>query len=166
MRRADAGGLGNAARDPTMKHVTTLLHLLASLGLLPLIAAAATTEHGDHARSGASLDTIDQDIEDAVLRGDLRFLEALYVESLSYHHADGQADDKRRRLADVQRGGYLTRNIEDVHVEQHGDVGLTSGRLVVTRIANDREVRYAVRFLRVYARREGVWQLLSHRGLG
>jgi ketosteroid isomerase-like protein len=145
-------------------YMTALLYELFSLALVPFAAtAAASADQGGQA--GANLDTIDQDIEDAVVRGDLRLLASIYADSLRYRHVDGQADTKPQRLADVERGGYVTRRIEGPSVEGHGDVALTSGRLLVVRTAGGNEDRYAVAFIRVYARRDGRWQLLSHRGI-
>jgi hypothetical protein len=111
------------------------------------------------------LATIDQEIEDAAVRGDLVFLERAYAPDLRYRHANGEVETRSARLANVRRGGYAERTIERLGVEPHGDVGITSGRLVVRRSTGGSEERYALPFVRVYAFRGGRWQLLSHRGL-
>jgi hypothetical protein len=119
----------------------------------------------DESPAGNGLDTIDLHIEQAVLRRDLAFLERAYAESLSYTHATGQVETRADRLTTVRSGGYTARTIEALLIERHGDVGITSGRLVATRLAEGRELRYMVPFVRVYAWREGRWQMLSHRAL-
>lgn len=108
---------------------------------------------------------LDQSVEDAVVRKDLERLQHFYGDDLTYRHADGGVDTKASWLADVRKGGYVTRRVEGGTAELHGDVAITSGRLVVERTAGTGVDRYAVSFIRVYAKRGKAWQMISHRGL-
>jgi len=71
---------------------------------------------------------------------------------------------KRKWLAAVAKAPYLARDLDSVKVELHGDVAITYGRYRARNKAGDPGRRaFTVWFERVYARRDGRWQFLSHR---
>ena len=66
-------------------------------------------------------------------------------------------------LEDVASGQFIWRKVTPLEVEVHGDVAVTFARLDVVRREGAGEDRYALKYVRVYARRGGRWRLLSHR---
>lgn len=111
----------------------------------------------------ADMREMDQRIEDAVVRADLNFLESVYASDFPFTHGTGKVQNKAEWLKSVARKGFLSRKISAVEVELHGDVTVTSGRLDVTRRGEAGKETYALRYVRVYERRNGRWEMLMHR---
>jgi hypothetical protein len=116
---------------------------------------------------------IDQTIGDAVLRGDVAFVDSVLASDFSMVHGDqwttggkpALVDDKKSFLRRVANKSYKVIEFDSVKVEMHGDVAITYGRYIATTgTANDpSRAWFAVWFERVFAKREGRWLYLSHR---
>jgi len=91
-------------------------------------------------------------------------------------HGDGwthggrplMSDDKAAFLKRVADKEYLVHDLDQVKLEMHGDVAITSGRYVSLFVPANRNAANPARlnsiwFERVYAKRNGQWQFLSHR---
>jgi len=114
-------------------------------------------------------------IEDAVVRGDVAFVDSVLAGDFSFVHGDGwtrggqplAVDDKKGFLKRVADKEYLVHDLDSVKVEMHGDVAITYGRYVslyVPKSAGANPGRLnSIWFERVYAKRDGKWQFLSHR---
>ena len=110
----------------------------------------------------AALRAIDQQIEDAVVRADLKFLESVYAKDFRFTHGTGNVQNKDEWLKSVAKKGFLSRKVSLVEVEVHGDVAVTYGRLDVVKSGEGGE-KYSLRYVRVYERKDGRWQMLMHR---
>ena len=67
-------------------------------------------------------------------------------------------------LAVVKAAPYASRELDHVRAEMHGDVAITYGRYVARMKAGDPErQQFDLWFERVYVKRDGRWQYLSHR---
>jgi ketosteroid isomerase-like protein len=117
----------------------------------------------DRARSSASLWTIDDAIERAVVAGDVKFLRAAYADDFCLQHGDGLVEGKETWLSGIARRPFTIRAVSGVAVEEHGDVAVTSGTLRVVREPPADPTEYSIQYVRVYAKRGGRWRLLSHR---
>jgi ketosteroid isomerase-like protein len=73
-----------------------------------------------------------------------------------------QLEIKAEWLKSVAKRGFVSRKISLVEVELHGDVAVTFGRLDVVKSGEAGE-KYSLRYVRVYERRNGRWQMLMHR---
>jgi hypothetical protein len=144
---------------------------------LLLVAGAAPVfaQHGgtDDAKDVVALE---QKIEEAIVRGDVAFVDRVTSADFSFVHGDGwthggrplMSDDKAAFLKRVADKEYLVHDLDQVKVEMHGDVAITSGRYVSLFMPANRNTSTPARlnsiwFERVYAKRNGEWQLLSHR---
>lgn len=155
--------------------------------LNPALAAAAMLAAGCVPRSAvnnvaalsadsAEIAAIEQRREDASISGDVTFLERLYSPSFRFTHFGGRSESREEVLSAMRerlRSGVvpavrtLSRKIDSLNVEVHGDVALTSGRIHVRREGGDPSQReYVVRYVRVYGRSKDGWQLLTHRTVG
>jgi hypothetical protein len=114
----------------------------------------------------------ERELEAAAVRGDVALLDKRLSADFSFTHGDGwttggeplKVDDKKAWLDSVAKRPYLARDLDSVKVELHGDVAITYGRYVATnRNGVPGRSRFTVWFERVYARRDGQWQFLSHR---
>jgi hypothetical protein len=114
----------------------------------------------------------EREIEAAVVRGDVGFVDAASAPTFTFTHGDGwttggaplRIDDRAAWLATVANAPYASRVLDSVKTEVHGDVVITYGRYVA-RFKNAAPGRrqFTVWYERVYAKRNGQWQYLSHR---
>ena len=126
----------------------------------------------------AELLAFEKAMEAAVVAGDTAFLERALASTFVFTHGDGwvdggaplKVDSKASWIEYVKRQPppYWYRELDHVQVELHGDVALTVGRYFYEpRPANAAAAATAnhmqVWFERLYAKRDGRWQHLSHR---
>jgi hypothetical protein len=111
-------------------------------------------------------------MEAAVVRGDVAFLEKICAPDFSFTHGDGwtnggqplRVENRAQWLTSVGRAPYLSRDLDAVQVELHGDIAITYGNYRArNKVAPPGRGEFTVWFERVYARRNGQWQYLSHR---
>ncbi len=112
--------------------------------------------------------------EAAVVRGDTAFLERALAPTFLFTHGDGwvdggaplKVDTKASWIAYVKKqpAPYIYRELDHQQVELHGDVAITLGRYFYLPQSNSGTAAHMhVWFERVYAKRNGQWQQLSHR---
>jgi ketosteroid isomerase-like protein len=123
------------------------------------VAASASADH-----SVTELRALEQRAEIATLNADAAFLQDFYASDFRFSHGTGVIANKAETLKALQPGFYISRDLDQSEVEPHGDIALTVGRIHVRTTSEDPNVReYTVWYIRVYTRRDGRWQLLSHR---
>jgi hypothetical protein len=114
----------------------------------------------------------ERDIEAAVVKGDVAFIDAATAPTFTFTHGDGwttggeplRVDDRRTWLATVAKAPYQSRTLSSVKTEVHGDVVITYGRYVARfKNGSPGRTQFTVWYQRVYAKRNGKWQYLSHR---
>jgi len=115
-------------------------------------------------------------MEAAVVRQDTAFLERALAPTFLFTHGDGwidggaplKVDTKETWIEYVRRQPppYVYRELDHIQVELHGDIAITLGRYFYLPRSNRPTTSHLyVWFERVYARRNGQWQHLSHRTL-
>jgi len=114
----------------------------------------------------------EKDMEAAVVRGDVKFLDRALTSDFIFTHGDGwttggaplRVDTRADWMATVAKAPYASRVLDSVKTEVHGDVVITYGRYVGRfKDAAPGRRTFTVWYERVYARRDGKWQYLSHR---
>jgi ketosteroid isomerase-like protein len=137
-----------------------------ALAALPIHLVAQTdTTAGD----SAAIAQIEQRIEQATARGDVAYLDSVYAPSFRFRHSTGALEERGPRLDALRRrtSAVFARDLDSLEVEVHGDIALTSGRIHVRQESPDPKWReYTIRYVRVYVRRAGRWQLLTHHSTG
>ncbi|MBV9880772.1 MAG: nuclear transport factor 2 family protein [Gemmatirosa sp.] len=138
-----------------------------ALGAAPLAAQAP-----DVSADSALLAALEVRVEDAVTRSDAAFLDGVYAPTFRFKHATGQLEDRAIRMAALRatpRPGtprVVSRTVDSLEVEVHGDVALTTGRIHVRREGGDpadaARRSYTIRYARLYQRRDGRWLLVTH----
>jgi ketosteroid isomerase-like protein len=123
-------------------------------------------------KTAADVLAFEKTMEAAVVRGDVGFLDGICAPDFSFTHGDGwttggaplRVENKAQWLASVGKAPYLSRDLDSVQVEMHGDIAITYGmyRARNKSGAPDRQT-FTVWFERVYAFRNGGWQYVSHR---
>lgn len=103
----------------------------------------------------------EKSIEQAVVAADIEFLKGVYAEDFRFKHGTGLVDSKESWLIDVakNKGKFVSRTIDAVEVEIHGEIGITNGTLTV--IKTDRS--YTLHYVRAYRKKGKGWELFMHR---
>ena len=140
--------------------------------IVPMLGAAVFAQlRPDEVTAGkVELIAFERRVEAAVLDADVEFLDRVCAEDFTYTHGDGwtsggaplSVDTKTAWLASLP-GRYSRRDVETQHVEIHGDVGLTTGRVRARIGAADSGRAFTFWYVRVYERRDDQWRYLSHR---
>lgn len=138
-----------------------------------LAAAGGQAVASGGARStAAEVLQFERDIEAAVVRGDAAYVDAASAPTFTFTHGDGwttggeplRVDDRGAWLTTVAQAPYESRTLGAVKTEVHGDVVITYGRYIARfKKAAPGRRQFTVWYQRVYAKRDGKWQYLSHR---
>jgi len=118
----------------------------------------------------------EREMEAAVVRGDVKFLDRALTSDFIFTHGDGwttggaplKVDTKASWLAYVakQPPPYMYRELDHVQVELHGNVALTIGRYLYLPNSNTPQAskdHLYVWFERLYVKQNGEWKHASHR---
>lgn len=141
-----------------------------------LAAVLGTSLFGQQSKpSGAAAEVLafERTMEAAVVRGDVAFLDRICTSDFTFTHGDGwvtggkplRVENKAQWLAAVGKRPYLVRDLGQVQVELHGDIAITYGMYHARyrEPADPKQSEFTVWFERVYTRRNGEWQYISHR---
>jgi hypothetical protein len=166
-----------------MKHTRTHSVAVAAAILVAALSISAQQQaRVDSPRAGSSTasaqDTaqevlaFERAIEAAVVRGDVAFVDAATAPTFTFTHGDGwttggaplRVDSRADWMATVAKAPYASRVLDSVKTEVHGEVVITYGRYVGRfKDAAPGRRTFTVWYERVYAKRNGKWQYLSHR---
>jgi hypothetical protein len=118
---------------------------------------------------------LERRIEDAVVRGDVAYVSSVTAGDFTFTHGDAWThggkplaiDDKAAFLKRVEEKEYLIHDLDLIKVEVHADIIITYGRYVSLYEPKSSAAApgrlNSIWFERVYAKRNGQWQFLSHR---
>ena len=157
-------------------HKLTLLVSAAAL-LAALLQGCAQAPHkdGDLAGTDADLATLDRQLQEAMVSGDVALLDQHLGEDHVFTHGwlTGEAETKADVLSNAKKQErlHLSRKVSSQVVERHGNVALVLGRLDVHRrpLASNKETQdmcYGLHYIHLYVVRNGQWQFISHRTSG
>jgi hypothetical protein len=110
----------------------------------------------------SQLISMNQQIDTYVVKQDTAALRKLYADDFVFSHGSGRVDNKQSWLVSVAKGGFLLRQHDSVTVELHPSLAVVKGKLTVQKLNKDRTDRYYLKYIRVYALRGKIWQLVSH----
>lgn len=127
--------------------------------------ASSVLDSTDDTPDAAIIRTLEQRLEAAIVSGDITFLQTVFADDFRYTRTTGQIETKAQWLEDVAKRPFVARKIVSLDIEVHGDVAITDGQLDMTVRNEQGEHSNLVKYLRIYQRRNGQWQLLTHRSL-
>ena len=107
----------------------------------------------------------EKNIEKAVVATDIPFLDKVYADDFRFKHGTGLVDSKSSWLKAVEqaKGRYISRVLDSVEVEIHDKIGITNGKITVTRKTDKADKKYMVKYVRVYVKHEQQWKMIMHR---
>ncbi len=155
-----------------MKRFASALKFSTSIALIlisgPLLAQEVSAVEND-------LLDFEKKIEKAVVDTNIPFLEKAYAIDFRFKHGTGLVDSKTSWLKSVEKakGQYVSRLVDSVEVEIHNTIGITNGKITVTRLReatagearkpDQAQKKYMIRYVRVYVKMKDQWQLIMHR---
>lgn len=125
---------------------------------LPLLATAQPSEK-------SLLQTLNQRIDEAVVKKDLPALKNWYADDFVFTHGTGLVEGKSSWLKTVGDTAvhFIVRAHDSLTVEMHGKTAIVHGKLSVKRGAKNGISAYELWYVRVFVQRKKHWQLVSHR---
>ena len=135
-----------------MRSIITTLLLLVSIS--------------SFAQLDKELDDLNRKIDQAVVDKNIEFLKKHYAEDFVFTHSTGLIDSKDSWIENIEKMGnekFLSRAHDSTKVELHGDVAIIFGKLSVQRQGKEKISKYALHYVRVFALRQKVWQMISHK---
>jgi hypothetical protein len=141
------------------------------------LATAVEITRANATGDAAEVLALEEKIESAVVRGDVDFAETVLSSDFHFRHGDGWTrgektggieDDRTAFLKRIADKEYLVHDLDRPKIEMHGSVAITWGRYVSLFMPRNRNRDVpgqlnTIWFQRVWARRAGRWQWLSHR---
>ncbi len=148
----------------------TVAKALASVLLIAAAPARLAAQSPGASADSAAIAALEQQVEAAVTAHDTVMLVRVYAPDFRFTHSSGLRQDRAAFLAQVARlhaahAPPFPRALDSLQVEVHGDVALSTGRIHVTVPPDPHGPSgrdYSLRYARVWARRDGRWQLLTH----
>ena len=107
---------------------------------------------------------MDQQWAEATLRRDSAALNRILADDLKYVHGNASIQNKKEFIDSLKSGdlAYHTIDFEEVDVRVVGDSAIAMSKLRLFITMGGQDQKFEVRFLRVYVKRKGAWQLLAH----
>jgi ketosteroid isomerase-like protein len=112
------------------------------------------------------LDDLNRKIDQAVVDKNIDFMKKHYADDFVFTHSTGLIDSKESWVKNIEKMGtekFLSRAHDSTKVELHGDVAIIFGKLSVERQGKDKISKYALHYVRVFALRNKVWQMICHK---
>lgn len=103
-----------------------------------------------------------QQVDDNVVKKDITALEKSYADDFIFSHGSGKVEGKAPWLKSAGKGLFISRKHDSVKVELHNDVAIVKGKLSVAKTNKEKTDRYHLYYIRVYAKRNNNWQMISH----
>ena len=141
-----------------MKHLLTMI-LLASLALT---AVAQANKKGSAVEQ--EILKLEQQWVDALLKGNADALETLYADGMIYTHTNASTDGKASYIKKIRDKAsvYDKLDREDIKVSVFGDTAVVTTHWRVTSHSGTTVHDTNARYVHVYSRIKGRWQMVVH----
>ena len=131
--------------------------LPVALALELLVPAAPARD------AGREVERLERDLVAAIGRRDLATYDRIVADDYVAFEASGKTTPKAQILASYRSGArkYTDLTIFDVQARVFGDTAVVSAKTKGLRREGDRDVPNRVRYIRVYAKRGGLWRAVA-----
>ena len=138
----------------------SLLRLRTSAVALVALLSAINSPAQDTARS---VEQLERDLVAAIGRGDLATYDRIVADDYVAFEASGKTSPKAEILASYRSGTRKYTNLEifDVQGRVFGDTAVVTAKTKGFRKEGDHDVPNRVRYVRVYAKRDGKWRAVA-----
>jgi len=99
----------------------------------------------------------------AMIAGDEAVLDAILADDLIYTHSTARVETKAEFIGNVTSGRtrYVSFERDDVNFRDYGNTAVVTGHAKLHVIGSGRDLKFQVRFLDVYCRLNGSWQMVA-----
>ncbi|MBQ12716.1 MAG: DUF4440 domain-containing protein [Planctomyces sp.] len=100
---------------------------------------------------------------EAMVKQDTQELNEILADDLIYTHSTARLETKAEFISSCTSGRTDYRSVEtdDVKVRNYGDTAVVTGHAKIHVNANGQDVKFQVRYLDVYAKRDDVWRMVA-----
>lgn len=132
----------------------------AALLAAALVSPVPTPARPDAARE---VERLEQELVGAIAKGDLATYDRIVADDYVAFEASGKTSPKAEILASYRSGArkYTDLAIFDVEGRVFGDTAVVTAKTKGLRRERDRDVPNRVRYIRVYAKRDGRWRAVA-----
>lgn len=132
-------------------------------GLLVMIFAGVIAQ-GQGNKVEQEILKLEQHWQDALVKADVAGLEKLYSDKLIYTHSNASVDDKASYIVKIKSGAskYISIKRDDIKVTLVGDTAVVTCHWLAHVQAGANEIHTDARFIHVYAKEKGGWQMVAH----
>jgi hypothetical protein len=106
---------------------------------------------------------LEQERVEATTKGDTTKLEQLFADELVYTHSNARVESKQDFLNSVKTGSikYESMKHSNVKVTLYGNTAVMRGESDIKVISNGQPVALRIRFLNIYVKKDGRWQMTA-----
>ena len=99
----------------------------------------------------------------AMIAGDEAALDAILADDLIYTHSTARVETKAEFIGNLTSGRirYVSFERDDVNIQDYGDTAVVTGHAKLYVTGSDRDLKFQVRFLDVYCKHNGSWQMVA-----
>ena len=99
----------------------------------------------------------------AMIAGDEATLDAILADDLIYTHSTARVETKAEFIGNVASGRtrYVSFERDDVNIQDCGGTAVVTGHAKLHVAIEDQNLKFQVRFLDVYCRFNGNWQMVA-----
>jgi ketosteroid isomerase-like protein len=151
-----------------MRSVITSAARLTRDALLILVVTSIPHHVVAEGNQAAELVAIEKAMATAVVEMDFESLDKVYADDFVFSHSTGVVETKDDWFTFLRdnKNFYTFRSVDAVNVELHGNLAVTDGRIhIKTRSDDPKRKEFTVWYIRIFERRDGDWQLVSHRSI-
>lgn len=105
---------------------------------------------------------INRTIDSLVVKQNVEEVEKYFADDFVFSHGSGRIEGKPGWMRTAGRTKYQVRNHDSVTVEQHKDIAILKGQMYIERSDKKGLAKYRLKYIRVFASRQGQWVLISH----
>ena len=137
------------------------MKFLGSMAILLLVACRSA--QGDAADDERALTKLVQDLNVALAKADMGFLERALHKDFVLTNSKGTIEDRAAYLANRKTGRiqYESRKSDELRVRVYGDCAIVTGRDIEKGKDQKGAVEGQFRWTRVFLRQDGRWQLVT-----
>lgn len=142
-----------------------MAHPVPYLTVVPItaIVLCGFAFHSAWADDSATIRQLEQQLADAVVKGDVATFKRLFAEDFTHGSQSGRFRTKAEWMNGKRQGesAYISFESSEMHVRMSGDTAVVTGLSKPQWREGDRIATGQFRFLRVWAKRNGTWQAIA-----
>jgi hypothetical protein len=131
-----------------------------------LLIGGSTLSHAqkstDRNKDSLLLVDLTKEIDQAVVNKDTVLLRKRYADDFVFSHGSGKVEGRSSWFASLMKNNYPERSHDSITVELHPALAIVKGKMTIQRVGKDKTDKYYLKYIRVFARREQNWWLISH----